>query len=717
MASLIDGLANSKREIRFWRCADELSQARDVAADIERLIGSRRVEPARIAVMVSSLESEGPPVAGALTERAIPHRLLGPRALFWREEARDVLAWMRVLLDPGDSPAAMRVLARPPVQLRHVELARVVQIARRRRLDMVAALRAGLEAPEIPPEARERIARFLAAHEQLRGALESLPADRFLEAVLGHVARPAEDPLASDEELAQRRETLTRLGELLGEVAARAPGASTREIAARVVALAEGGGPEPEGAGEGEQPAAGAHGAVRVMSARQAQVSEFDHLYMLGLQSPGAGAQDEGQLQLAAARARDGLVIAYPARCADGRERQPSPLAEDARIALGAEWEERGEQRLAPDELLRGALAAMRAELLEGVSRIGGRLGELRLDTDLDISHGVVRYLELVKLAALLERPEGQSIADALADVNARLLAAATPLQREILETSTLDEALLAAERGGGEGAAGIQAASLLGGLPREERSLDPFLPRRAGGLMLSASDVATYRSCPLRYKFGRVLRVPSEVTLGQRFGIVVHQVLERYHASGGQTVEELLELLDGCWRRGGLSEGSDLRELREKARDALRRYHESLREQPGEPVWFERSFAFRLGPHHVRGRVDRVDRLPDGSYELIDYKTSRPKSEAELRDDLQLSLYALAASESWGLEPSRLSYYYVLDSSKVPVSRERLDAGAVRDAVLAVGEAILAGRFEPTPSPAACGLCDYRIICPAAAR
>src|SRR5207248_5189614 len=97
---------------------------------------------------------------------------------------------------------------------------------------------------------------------------------------------------------------------------------------------------------------------------------------------------------------------------------------------------------VASDEL-EATLHLLREEVLESVGRIGGRLGELRLDTDLDISHGVVRYLELLKLSALAQRPAEQTLAEALADVNARLLAAATPLQREILLTSTLDEALL----------------------------------------------------------------------------------------------------------------------------------------------------------------------------------------------------------------------------------------------------------------------------------
>ena len=168
----------------------------------------------------------------------------------------------------------------------------------------------------------------------------------------------------------------------------------------------------------------------------------------------------------------------------------------------------------------------MREEVLASVARIGGRLGELRLDTDLDISHGVVRYLELLKLAALVQRPAGQDVAEALADINARLLAATTPLQREIFQTSSLDETLLAdrSEIGGHDDRVRAQAIA-----PREASSLGPFLPRKGIGLALSASDIETYRSCPLRYKFARVLRIPTEQTLHQRFGIVVHQVLERY--------------------------------------------------------------------------------------------------------------------------------------------------------------------------------------------
>ena len=179
----------------------------------------------------------------------------------------------------------------------------------------------------------------------------------------------------------------------------------------------------------------------------------------------------------------------------------------------------------------------------------------------------------------------------------------------------------------------------------------------------------------------------------------------------------EMLGLLEAGWRRGGFGDTEEERQFRAKATSALVRYHDRFREEESEPVWFERAFQFRLGPHLLRGRVDRVDRLPDGGYELIDYKTGRPKTAAQLREDVQLSLYAVGARESWDLDAASQAYYYVLDDEKVPVERSEQDRDWITETVHTVAEGIQSQGFEPTPSWTACSMCDYRIACPAAER
>jgi DNA helicase-2/ATP-dependent DNA helicase PcrA len=555
------------------------------------------------------------------------------RELLQRAEVRDVLAWMRLLVDPRDAAAAVRALARPPIALRQVDLARVIQMVRRQRLEVVAALAGAMDAPQLPPEARERVGRFLELHRWAAGGLDTVRADLFVARLIERLGLRRRQLLAADGEDAQRLAGLAGLCELAEEFVRSSPRPTARALAIQLTAAAE-------------------------------------------------------------------------------ERRQDEPPAAPAGP---------------PEGTLQATLRMMREEVLGDVARIAGRLGELRLDTELDVSHGVVRYLELLKLAALAERPEDESVKDALQDLNARLRAGMTPLQREIYESSPLDELLRADPAGddpldeGHSERARAQAVAA-----RDEPTLEAFLPRKGEGLVLSASDVETYRGCPLRYKFARVLKIPTEQTLHQRFGIVVHQVLERFHAAscpdGNRdavqgTIAELMSLLDVAWRRAGMGDSAQERELLGKARSALSRYHERLQEEQVQPLWFERPFAFSLGPHHVRGRVDRVDRLPDGGWELIDYKTGYAKTAEELGDDIQLSLYAIAAQEAWGLSDTRQSYYYVLDDRKVPVPGGAGTGAWVREAVLEAGVGILAQNFEPTPSPAACAHCDYRIVCPAAER
>jgi DNA helicase-2/ATP-dependent DNA helicase PcrA len=722
--------AGGEGEVEFWCTANDRAQAQAVAADVERLIVREGVAPGAIAVVVPSTSREGQAVAVALEERAVAHRLVGEEAFFGRAEIRDVLAWLRLLADPSDAGAVVRALARPPIELRSVDIARCTQIARRRKLDMVSALAAATESPQVPPEARERIRVFLKLYRACMQAIDTTRPDLYVHRLIERLGLRRQQLFAASAEVVERLRALARFAELASAYVRRSPQATAREFARSIAAVADSGVREQEAPELIDPP------GVQVLTLSATGGLEADHVYVLGLHAGLAlpapehipdellreplPADDEEQrraalrqaLSLAISRARSRVVLAYPGATDRGSALSPTRAVDEARVTLEASWEEKEEELFGPAETLHSTYRLLRDELLEGTMRAAGRLGELRFDTDLDVAHAVVRYLELLKLAALIARPEGQGIADSLRDVNARILQAVTGEQREIFSSSALDDYLLDAERDARRRSQAIAA--------RDEPSLEPFLPTRGDGVVLSASDIDTYRACPLKYKFARVFRIPQEPTLHQRFGIAVHQVLERFHArdAGSRTLPELLGLLDNSWRRAGFADSEEERQLRGKATAALERYYSRFESDDAEPMWFERPFAFRLGPHLLRGRVDRVDRLASGEYELIDYKTGRPKSAAQLADDVQLSLYAVGAREAWRLESSRQAYYYVLDDEKVELPLDDGDRSEwIREVATEVAEGILSQGFEPTPSYAACSICDYRLMCPAAER
>jgi DNA helicase II / ATP-dependent DNA helicase PcrA len=714
--------------VRFWRCRSERAQAQAVAAEAEKLIAGG-VAPAQICVLVQSVKAEGSTVAAAFEERAVPFRMLGAAAYFQRAEVRDVLAWLRALADPNDSGAVVRALSRPPIELRSVDVARLTQLARRRKLDMPSAAAAALEGPQLSEEGRDRVRAFLRIYRSACVAFDERRPDAFVMRLIERIGLRRQQVFATHADTVERLRNIAKLPELASAYMRREPQATAREFARYLAAVAESGLREEEAV---EQPSAP---AVSAMTMAAAKGLEFDHVFVLGLSAgamPGAfrrpavdvpqelvkersgsGPEDHDEamrrlLHTGMTRARKALVLAWVESGSPGTTPRPSPFYEDARAAVGVEEETFEEELFGPAEGLHSTFRIMRDELLDTVASVGGRLGEMRLDTYLDVDQAVARYLELIKVAALIERTsEGQTLEAALTEINEILSQCASAEQREIFAESGLDGWL----RDSGRDPEARPAVSANGSEP----SLDPFIPRRGRGLMLSASDIETYRTCPLKYKFARVFRIPQEPTIHQRFGIALHQVLERFHAEGGGPLSRLMELFEISWRRSGFGSSDDEQQFRERAALALERYWRLDRQSDSEPVWFERSFSFKLGPHLLRGRVDRVDRHPDGTYELIDYKTGKSKTEDELREDVQLSLYQMGAKESWRLQTSAQSYFYVLTGERVPVTHSEEELERVRATVSEIAGGILKQRFEPTPAPEICSFCDYRIICPAA--
>ncbi len=683
--------------VRFWKCGSERAQAQAVARSVEQLIAAGNAAE-QICVLVADPAQQGGVVAAAMEERGIPFHLSGPTALFQQPEVRDAIAWLRVLADPDDSAAAARALTRPPIELRSGDLARLTTIARRRKLDMVSGCEAALDSPQFQPEARERFQAFLKLYRAASAAMEERRADVFVRRLIERVGLRRQRLFAAQPEVAERLLGLSRLAELATAWARREPHGSTRGFVAYLSAVAEAG-IEPAGGEEPRSPA-----SVQGMAADAVKGIGFDHVFVLGLEA-------EHDWARIGWPARTELVLSRLAR-GEGGEGRPSHYYAEALAAGGGAEEEHEEELFGPAEGLHATYRKLREQVLEASWRAGRELSEPRLDTAIDVNRAIARYLELLKLAALAQRPGDEPTAEAIDAVNGLLRQVATPEQQAELDASSLDSYLLDSERERGRRLELIAA--------REEPSLAAFLPRRGDGrLSLSASDLSLYLTCPLKYKFARVFGIPQEPTINQRFGILIHNVLERFHkeppGEGEDGLKQLMRLFEAGWRRTGFGTTDDELQFRDRAREAFRLYWERERVAESEPVWLERKFDFKVGEHHVRGRVDRVDRLADGDYELIDYKTGERKTAEELENDLQLALYRLAAREAWEIEAAMGSYYYVLDGDKVPAPTRPDDAERVERTVLQVGEGILSQDFEPRPSPTVCGWCDYRLICPAA--
>ena len=259
------------------------------------------------------------------------------------------------------------------------------------------------------------------------------------------------------------------------------------------------------------------------------------------------------------------------------------------------------------------------------------------------------------------------------------------------------------------------------------EQAVEPVRVRKA----LSPSRAGDFLSCPLKYRFRTVDKLPEAADPVAARGTLVHAVLEELFGleASARTVERARELVAPQWERL-LSEDPRLRDLFDGADgaqeaawlascDPLLESYFALE----DPRWLEPADR-ELRVDHVLesglglgGIIDRVDVAPDGRVRVVDYKTGRAPSERfEERAMFQMRFYALVVWRSRGVLPSLLQLLYLGDRTVLsyePTEAELLATERKLSAVWeAVEQAFETGEFLPRRS-ALCRWCSFQDRCP----
>ena len=251
--------------------------------------------------------------------------------------------------------------------------------------------------------------------------------------------------------------------------------------------------------------------------------------------------------------------------------------------------------------------------------------------------------------------------------------------------------------------------------------------------LSLSHYQVDDYLTCPLKYKYIHVLRVPIREHHSVVYGKALHEAISFYlrrrlaaaapGAKGPEarpaTEAEVLEVFQAAWQSVGFL-SRDHEELRlEEGRRLLRRFVAEQVRSGQVPTAVERPFAFLLGTNKIVGRWDRLDER-DGQVTIIDYKSSavhdQKEADRKARESLQLSIYALAYREMHGRIPESVELHFLEAELVGTAHRGETDLGETQEIVRQVARGIRAREFKATPGYMSCSYCAFREICPSTA-
>jgi DNA helicase-2/ATP-dependent DNA helicase PcrA len=240
--------------------------------------------------------------------------------------------------------------------------------------------------------------------------------------------------------------------------------------------------------------------------------------------------------------------------------------------------------------------------------------------------------------------------------------------------------------------------------------------------LRLSASAIEDYEDCPLKFKFGHHLKIPTGPQAALTFGNIMHRSVRHYfelRAKGEASFEAVKGFYESSWRKAGFEDEYQEQAYKQAGLEQLRAFVEKQENSETLPLSMESSFAVDLGEVWLEGRIDQISPLVpqarggEGAVELVDYKTGKPRSQKDADKSLQLSVYALAAQEQMKLRPVRLTFYYLTNNEPVHTVRTEQDLKAVKTEILRVAGLIRQNHFPATPG-FVCKFCDYQPICPA---
>lgn len=251
--------------------------------------------------------------------------------------------------------------------------------------------------------------------------------------------------------------------------------------------------------------------------------------------------------------------------------------------------------------------------------------------------------------------------------------------------------------------------------------SLANVLPEKPGkfkGFWASVSKIKTYESCPLKFKFSYIDRLPKKTWDFHVLGKFAHFCLEYFELKrleGDIRADNIL--MKEAFTQGRKEFPEADKKQTQEVYQMMLQYLQVIADQKAkdelpEVLAVEEEFYIDIaGKMLLMGFIDKVQRDPDGILHVADYKTSKPSSKKYMKKDkFQLLTYSyVKLLQDPSLKKVRASYIMLKDNfSQILFEFDRDEILAIEEKFLEDLETIQSDKlYRPNPSPL-CGYCDF---------
>jgi RecB family exonuclease len=235
--------------------------------------------------------------------------------------------------------------------------------------------------------------------------------------------------------------------------------------------------------------------------------------------------------------------------------------------------------------------------------------------------------------------------------------------------------------------------------------------------MLLSPSKINCFQSCPLKYKMKYIDRVPRESrpTPNLSFDRSIHFALRDFHENYNAkqfNKNPFRQILNKYWIKDGYADAEEEERFKVRANMFLEEYFKSLTGEEN-PVMFEVSARWNWNDIDTVVQIDRVDKLPDGKLEVIDYKTGKKvPDERVINEDTTLINMFLAANQKWPGQIAKVSYHYLSNNKRYSLTPSNEDIKAHKIKINELVKQIEKNEFESNKG-ALCAWCEFYGPCP----
>jgi DNA helicase-2/ATP-dependent DNA helicase PcrA len=316
--------------VHLHQAADEFEEAAWVVGRLAGLGGRGR------AAVLYRMNAQSRLLEEALMRRGMPYTVIGGVGFYERREVKDLLAYLRLVVNPGDGMALRRVLNVPARGIGARTLEEIERVAAERRVSLWDALAAVEEERRLPARATQPLQRFRDLVLGLRAGSEGASVKEMLQRILEGSGYAAALSQEDSHESQDRLENLAELLSAAAEYDGREESPTASGFLDRVSLLSE------ADVVKGDAP-------VVLMTLHSAKGLEFDWIFLAGMEEglvpharslqSDAGLEEERRLcYVGMTRARARLFLTFAqSRQVFGQRRLTEPsrfLGEIPREAL-----------------------------------------------------------------------------------------------------------------------------------------------------------------------------------------------------------------------------------------------------------------------------------------------------------------------------------------------------------------------------------------------